>query len=114
MPKNSNFMFHLEQWESLSTLSNEQLGALLRAIFSYHMEEAVPDMDVITKALFLMMKPRFDYQAKKYAEIVEKKREGGRKSSVVRGIKTMLDEMDENEDSSNEMKTLQKKRRLFK
>ena len=75
----NSFILYTEQWPAIALLSDSQRSLLLQAMFALHGACEMPPLDDMTKAIFLLMKPRFDLNKTKYEEICEKRREAGRR-----------------------------------
>ena len=75
----NSFILYTEQWPAIALLSDSQRSLLLQAMFALHGACEMPLLDDMTKAIFLLMKPRFDLNKTKYEEVCEKRREAGRK-----------------------------------
>ncbi len=77
--KNSFIMF-VDYKEKFKKLSDEQMGKLIRAVFDYEDSGVEPDMDdLIVSMAFDVIKVDLDKNHAKYEEIVEKRKEAGRK-----------------------------------
>lgn len=79
MEKVNSFVLYTEQWPAISLLNAVQRAALLQAIFSLHGACAEPAMDDMTKAIFLLMKPRFEENKERYAAKCEANKANGKK-----------------------------------
>lgn len=77
--KVNSFILYTEQWPAISLLNDFQRSALLQAIFALHGACPMPELDNITKAIFLLMKPRFEENRDRYATKCEANRENGKK-----------------------------------
>ena len=73
-----SFVLYTSYIEQISLLDNEQRGVLLTAIYSYVMENELPDMDGMTKMAFSFIKSQLDKDLKKYEEVCRKRREAGK------------------------------------
>lgn len=78
------FIMHADAWRTVQKLSREQRGDLLSALMLYQLGEELPAMDLATELAFTFMASQMDKDNEKYAEIVEKRREAGRKSAEKR------------------------------
>lgn len=76
--KNS-FLLYTDYYEQIELLNIEQRGVLLTAIMSYQLDNELPEMDAITKMCFSFISADMRRNNEKYAEVVEKRREAGRK-----------------------------------
>lgn len=77
--KVNSFILYTEQWPAISLLNTIQRSALLQAVFALHGACSMPDLDDMTKAIFLLMKPRFEENRDRYATKCEANRENGKK-----------------------------------
>ena len=73
-----SFVLYTSYMEQISLLNNEQRGVLLTAIYSYIMENNLPDMDGMTKMAFSFIKSQLEKDHKKYEEVCRKRREAGK------------------------------------
>ena len=78
------FIMHADAWRTVQKLSIEQRGVLLSALMLYQLGEQLPNMDLATELTFTFMASQMDKDNEKYAEIVEKRREAGRRSAEKR------------------------------
>lgn len=78
------FIMHADAWRTVQKLNREQRGDLLSALMLYQLGEPLPEMDLATELAFTFMASQMDKDNEKYAEIVEKRREAGRKSAEKR------------------------------
>ncbi len=58
--KVNSFLLYTEQWPAIALLSDVQRSALLQAIFALHGACPPPELDDMTKAIFLLLKPRYE------------------------------------------------------
>lgn len=77
--KVNSFILYTEQWPAISLLNDVQRSNLMQAIFALHGACPMPELDDITKAIFLLMKPRFEGNRDRYATKCEANRENGKK-----------------------------------
>lgn len=75
--KNS-FLIYYEYEEQLSTLSDEQLGVLLRAIFKYEKYNEVPKLDGVLQLAFMFIKGNLDRDREKYDKRCETSANNGK------------------------------------
>ena len=80
-----SFILYQEQKEIFEALTDEQAGRLIKAIFDY----ASPDNEDVTvendlKLAFIPIRQQLDRNAKKYSEVIEKRRIAGAKGSKVK------------------------------
>lgn len=84
--KNSFIMF-VDYKEKFKKLSDEQMGKLIRAVFEYEDSGVEPDMDdLIVSMAFDVIKVDLDKNHAKYEEIVEKRKEAGRKGGKCKQV----------------------------
>lgn len=74
MSDKQSFVFYRSFYEALSSLPDEVKGRLFDAICNYALNGAEPDFEGVEKALFTLMRPQLDANAKRY----ENGRKGGR------------------------------------
>jgi len=79
-----SFVLHTDKFEPLKILSMEQRGLLFTAIYAYECGEELPDMDDMTKMLFMVFKSCLDDSARKYEETCEKRRAAGQKGGLAK------------------------------
>lgn len=84
-----SFVLYAEQWPAIALLDARQKAELLQAVFSLHGACEMPELDVVTNAIFLMMKPRFNANKAKYQEVCEKRRAAGAKGGIAKGENTL-------------------------
>ena len=77
--KVNSFILYTEQWPAISLLNDVQRSTLMQAIFALHGACTMPELDDMTKAIFLLMKPRFEENRDRYATKCEANRENGKK-----------------------------------
>ena len=77
--KVNSFILYTEQWPAISLLNDVQRSTLMQAIFALHGACQMPELDDMTKAIFLLMKPRFEENRDRYATKCEANRENGKK-----------------------------------
>ena len=67
-----NFVVYSEWWEAISMLTNEQRGILLQAMFSASSGLCgMPEMDAITKAVFLLIRPRIVAARTRFSDVTQ-------------------------------------------
>ena len=79
MGKKNSFLLYTDYFEQIELLSIEQRGTLLTAIMSFQLGQELPEMDAITTMCFSFISADMRRNNEKYAEVVEKRREAGRK-----------------------------------
>lgn len=90
-----SFIIYKSFWKPVSRLDNEQLGRLFRALCMYQVGEA-PEVDDDIQIAYDFFINQFEIDEAKYNEIVEAKREGGRRG----GSKRTGNEPDEDDSAS--------------
>ena len=79
MADKNSFLLYTDYYEQIELLNIEQRGILLTAIMAYQLDNELPDMDAITKMCFSFISADMRRNNEKYAEVIEKRREAGRK-----------------------------------
>lgn len=87
--KVNSFILYTEQWPAISLLNDVQRSTLMQAIFALHGACTMPELDDMTKAIFLLMKPRFEENRDRYATKCEANRENGKKGGRPRKNQTV-------------------------
>ncbi len=78
MAKNS-FVLYSDYEQHIKLLSNEQAGILLKNIFAYVGDADLVEMDATTAMAFSFIKANLDRDFGRYDEVIEKRREAGKK-----------------------------------
>ena len=94
MKKNS-FVLYTKLNHVLQEMSNEEKGILFQAIMDYQITGEVPDLPREIKLIFLTVKSDMDDNEQKYAEVVEKRREAGKKSAQVKSANANTSQQNE-------------------
>jgi len=77
-----SFLIYKHDFNSVSDLSNEELGLLFRTICEYQNDKKADiDIDRRIKQSFRFFKTRFEYDDKKYLKRVIANRSNGKKNS---------------------------------
>jgi len=76
-PEKNGFLLYKTQWEPLHELDDEDLGALMRAIFEYQIEGVEPPKKSPIAAYFKFIKAQFSIDEGGYLVVVEKRRLAG-------------------------------------
>jgi len=76
-PEKNGFLLYKTQWEPLHELDDEDLGALMRAIFEYQIEGVEPSKKSPIAAYFKFIKAQFSIDEGGYQVVVEKRRLAG-------------------------------------
>ena len=92
-----SFLIYKHDFNSVSDLSNEELGLLFRTICEYQNDKkAHMDVDPRIEQAFSFMKTRFDYDDKKYMKTVIANRLNGKKNSKKKEKGLEPDQIDPN------------------
>ena len=73
-----SFILYKNNKDLIESLSDEQAGKLLKAIFEYETTGETIELDPVTAIAFIAIKKELDESARAYAEKCEKNRERGR------------------------------------
>lgn len=79
MGERKAFLLYTGYFEQIEMLSIEQRGILLTAIMAFQTGAELPEMDAITKMAYSFISADMRRDSEKYEEVVEKRRESGRK-----------------------------------
>lgn len=79
MANKKGFIMYADLLENIESLSMEQRGVLFTSVLCSQSEKELPEMDGAVKIAFSFIKKSIDIRTQKYNEIVEKRRESGRK-----------------------------------
>ena len=72
--KKQSFVLYNDWGESVNMLSDSQAGTLLKAIFAYHNQTDIPQMDGMVTFAFKMFQVQFERDTIKYQERCEQQR----------------------------------------
>lgn len=98
MAEKNSFIVHFESFKYFSRLSDEQLGALFRAMCSYVDSGARPKFkDDVTDVIFEMIRDRIDRDAEKYEEICKKNAENAKKGGRPKKTERFLNKTEKTE-----------------
>ena len=76
-----SFLIYKHDYNSVSYLSDEDLGLLFRTICEYQIDKtAFSDVDPRIKQAFQFFKTRFDFDEKKYQKRVDANRQNAKKN----------------------------------
>ena len=73
------FLLYTGYFEQIEMLNIEQRGILLTAIMAYQTGADLPEMDALTKMAYSFISADMRRDGEKYEEVIEKRRESGRK-----------------------------------
>ena len=79
MSEKKSFLLYISSFKQIRKLTQEQKGILLDAIMNFQEDIPLPEMDPIVDMCFGFIADDMKRDAEKYDEIVEKRRESGRK-----------------------------------
>ena len=65
-----SFVIHNLLYPSIEHLNNEDLGALFRASFLYHITGELPELTPTLSMAFSFFKTQFDYNSAKYQDVI--------------------------------------------
>ncbi len=78
--KKDSFVLYYELEEQIEHFSDEEVGALLRAILAYEKRGDKPDdLSAVVAVAFSFIAPQLDRNREKYNKIIESRRKAGRK-----------------------------------
>ena len=83
-----SFLLYISSFKQIRKLSQEQKGTLLDAIMNFQENAPLPEMDPLVDMCFGFIADDMQRDNEKYEEIVEKRRDAGRKG----GIKTQANQ----------------------
>lgn len=79
MTKRNGFVLFHESRPLVEQLTLDQRGTLLTAVFAYDAGDPLPEMDAVTRIVFLDIKGRLDKAASAYEAVCEKRRDAANK-----------------------------------
>lgn len=79
MAEKKSFLLYISSFKQIRKLTQEQKGNLLDAIMNFQEDVPLPEMDPLVDMCFGFIADDMQRDAEKYEEIVEKRRESGRK-----------------------------------
>lgn len=82
MAEKKSFLLYTEYFEQIEMLDIEQRGILLTAIMAFQNDAEMPEMDALTKMAFSFISADMRRDNEKYEEIVERRKESGRKGGL--------------------------------
>lgn len=74
-----SFILYVNYLEFIEMLSNEQVGAVFRAVFHYQKTGAIAELDGMEKMLFTLIRQDLDHNNKAWADKIKGKSEQGKK-----------------------------------
>ena len=82
MAEKKSFLLYISSFKQIRKLTQEQKGVLLDAIMNFQEGVPLPEMDPLVDMCFGFIADDMQRDAEKYEEIVEKRRESGRKGGL--------------------------------
>lgn len=82
MAEKKSFLLYTGYFEQIEMLNIEQRGILLTAIMAFQTDAEMPEMDSLTKMAFSFISADMRRDNEKYEEIVERRKESGRKGGL--------------------------------
>ena len=82
MAEKKSFLLYTGYFEQIEMLNIEQRGILLTAIMAFQTDAEMPEMDALTKMAFSFISADMRRDNEKYEEIVERRKESGRKGGL--------------------------------
>ena len=82
MSEKKSFLLYTGYFEQIEMLNIEQRGILLTAIMAFQTDSEMPEMDALTKMAFSFISADMRRDNEKYEEIVERRKESGRKGGL--------------------------------
>lgn len=74
-----NFILQNSHKDLFNTLTDSQAGKLIKAIFQYEESGEIPNLSPATQMAFVSIRGTLDKNAEKYAKVVERNRENGKR-----------------------------------
>jgi hypothetical protein len=71
-----SFVFYRSFYEAISELNNEQKGVIFDAICGYGLDQKLPDVNGVEKAIFTLIRPQLDANHRKYENGLKGKESG--------------------------------------
>ena len=82
LAEKKSFLLYTGYFEQIEMLNIEQRGILLTAIMAFQTDTDMPEMDALTKMAFSFISADMRRDNEKYEEIVERRKESGRKGGL--------------------------------
>lgn len=109
--KGKSFVLYNDQYDAIKALPDEAKARLLDGVFLHVRGEEPQDIDPLLQALIVTITQQIDRDKDKYADIVEKRREAGKKSGEARRAKpTSIDSDEQNEHMLTHAQSVQQPR----
>lgn len=92
MSKKKGFILYLDQEDLFDSLTDENAGKLIKAVFAYQSSGELPNLEPASRMLFMVICNQLDRDNEKWARTVERRAEAGRAGGRARaeGSKQML------------------------
>lgn len=93
MRDKKTLVLFIENREYIDQLSDDQAGRLMKAVFAYEEDGAIPDFsdDITLSILFGVMRKQLDYMDEQYAKSTASRSEAGKKGMAARWDKKASD-----------------------
>lgn len=85
--ENGSFVLYDSYGEQIESLTNEQAGALIKAIYAYRRADEIPELDAVTSMAFSFICMQFDEDDKRREKLREKRRLAGALGGAPKGNK---------------------------
>lgn len=78
------FVMYAEWQPLIESMTDEQAGKLIKAIYDYQYGEEAPPEETLLNSIYQMMRNRFEVDAAKYKEVCEKRKINGQKGGLAK------------------------------
>ena len=95
------FILYTNQKDAFDTMTDEQAGQIIKAIFAYMSDEEIK-LDGLMKTVFTQIKTQIDYNNNKYDSTKKARTEAGRKGGEASASKRKQNEANESKDNHND------------
>ena len=83
-----SFVMYAEWQPLFSSMTNEQAGELIKAVYEYQFGEAEAPIDPLLNSIYQMLTSRFEIDAENYAKVCEKRKEYGKLGGLAKASKS--------------------------
>lgn len=83
-----SFVMYAEWQPLIESMTDEQAGKLIKAIYNYQYGEETPPEETLLNSIYQMMRNRFEVDAAKYKEVCEKRKINGQKGGLAKASKS--------------------------
>lgn len=83
-----SFVMYAEWQPLFSSMTNEQAGELIKAVYEYQFGEANAPTDPLLNSIYQMLTSRFEIDADNYAKVCEKRKEYGKLGGLAKAKST--------------------------